>query len=391
MELDLGISNTTFAPDFDAGEEFLSGKPAPEKKVEPPKKSEKEVKVEVKDKEKEVEEEPLDPWKEFEDKDDPKDKPKEEEEEVDDSKEKEKETKEEEVKEVDYEGFSDDLVKLGIFTNMEGEQKPKTPEELAARFQKEKQLGATQWLQAYLGRFGEDRQELFQAIYVDGVDPSEYIPVLNRVQDFENLDMADEANQERVVAEFYTRQGFEPTEVSKKVQKTKDYGDLKEDSESFVSKLIEGDKQVLADQEKAAQDIQKRKQAEDQHYRVAVNKLLVENINNKEFKGLPFDGDKAKKVFDFLYNKKYKVGGDELTEFDRFVIESKKPENLEKRVIIALLQLNNFDFSKIVKTAMSKEASDLFASIKKEKDKKEGQPSDKTKPQLSGKSAWDIL
>lgn len=73
---------------------------------------------------------------------------------------------------------------------------------------------------------------------------------------------------------------------------------------------------------------------------------------------------KQKKVFDYLYTKKWKTpSGELLTDWDKFVLETKNPENIAKRVKMALLALNDFDFSSIKKTAITGKSSELFSKL----------------------------
>src|SRR5689334_16606538 len=224
-----GIKDTKIVGNFEAAEEFLSSdddglngdtsklktiKDAEaeeaKKKAELLKKKQKATPKEDDEDEDEEVEEDVDPFAEIEkDKDDKtaeatdEDKDKDEEKKDEENKDKESEESDEEPKGNSYEELYKDLTRLGIFTAQDGETPAKTGEELLARFQLEGQNRATQWLDDFIGRHGDDRKSLFQAIFIDGVDPSEYVPVYNEVQNFESLDITVEANQEKVYREFY--------------------------------------------------------------------------------------------------------------------------------------------------------------------------------------------
>lgn len=340
--LNLGILDTEIVGDQEAMEAFLSDTPIPEKKDEPKKKED--PVIETKD-DKEADkkiEEILD--EELED--DPED------------------PEEKDQEGFDYKAFSKDLFRIGVLTEMEDEPEIETPEELVSRLNYEKQVGASNYLESFLSRFGDDRKEMFEAIFVNGVDPKEYLPVFNNVADFENLDITSEENQKAVFREFYKRVGLDDSAVEKKLQKAMDYGDLEMDSKEFHPKLIEQDKkklQEIADAKKTQQESQKRM---DEEYKDNLQRKLVDAVQKKEIAGLPITQQRANEVMDFLYTPKYKTpDGKVLTEIDRFMLESKKPENLDQRIIIALLKLDNFDFSKIEKAGVSKESKALFSEL----------------------------
>src|SRR6478736_1582301 len=75
-----------------------------------------------------------------------------------------------------FSALAKDLFSLNVFTKEEDEEDVEidTPEALLERFNHEKRKGAEEQIQNFLGRFGEDYQNAFQAIFVKGVDPKEY-------------------------------------------------------------------------------------------------------------------------------------------------------------------------------------------------------------------------
>ena len=65
-----------------------------------------------------------------------------------------------------FELLSNDLLKLGVFTQEEGEEIPKTPEQFLEKFSAEKKKGAQEIVENFIGQFGEDYQNAFEAIFV---------------------------------------------------------------------------------------------------------------------------------------------------------------------------------------------------------------------------------
>ena len=360
---DLGIESSGNYGNLDAAEAFLSGDPKDIKKIEDEEEEEviipkKEVKKEVpkkKEEEKEIDKEELINTLLSEEKTE------DEEEEII------KEDEEESKGELNhFEVFSEELYKLGSFTVEDGEEPviAKTPEEFLELFNAQKQKGATEWLENFLSKHGDDRRELFDAIFINGTNPQEYLPVYNEVQNFENLDLDTEDNQESVVRSYYTKMGWEKEEVDSKIEKLKQYADLEDEAKKVHPKLVLQEQKKLEELNDAAKNKQLAIKQADENYRQHIASLLQEKIKVKEIDGIPLDIKKAEKVFDFLYTKKFKTpSGELLTDWDKFVLETKNPENISKRVKMALLALNDFDFTSIKKTAITGKSSELFSKL----------------------------
>jgi len=361
---DLGVESSGSYGNLDAAEAFLSGadpkeieKIEEEEEVIPKKEAKKELpKKEVKKEEDEVnKEELINSLLSSEEKD-------------------EENKEEEEVSEKDsekgelnhFEVFSEELYKLGSFTVDEGEEPiiAKTPEEFLELFNAQKQKGATEWLDNFLSKHGDDRRELFDAIFINGANPNEYLPVYNEVENFENLDLDTEDNQESVIRSYYTKMGWDKEEVDLKVEKLKQYADLEDEAKRVHPKLVLQEKKKLEQLNEDAKNKQLAAAQADQEYKQHVSALLQEKLKTKDFDGIPLDIKKAEKAFDFLYTKKWKLpSGELLTDWDKFVLETKNPENISKRVKMALLAINDFDFTNIKKTAISGKSSELFSKL----------------------------
>lgn len=281
--------------------------------------------------------------------------------------------KEEPVKGNEFESFSEELYKLGVLSP-DDEEAPilaKSGEDLLSLLNKEKQKGAIAWLDNFLEQHGEDRRELFDAIFVKGVDPKTFLPVYNQLQNLEGLDLNEETNQEKVVREFYKRAGIAEEKIPAKIQRLKDSADLQSEAEDLHPQLVAQDKERAEEiKEQAAETIRQQNEIENL-YRASLNKLVSEKAKGKDYDGIPISPQRVQKAMDFLQTKKWKTAdGQLLTDFDKFILETKKPENIEKRLKIALLEETGWDFSKIEKKAISKESNQLFSSLQKETKKK---------------------
>lgn len=274
--------------------------------------------------------------------------------------------KTEETKPTDLEAFTNDLFKLNILTKDDEDNGKtyKTDEELITRFNREKEKGAYQWLDSFLGQFGEDRHELFNAVFIDGVDPKEYLPIYNKLNDYRQLDISTEDNQKKVFREFYSRIGMDDSTIAERLQKTIDYGDLEKESKVLHGQLVSQDEKRAAQITEESSRKTANDKAFDESYRRGVQSVLVEKLKEKELNGFPINEQSAKKVADMLITKKYKSpSGELLTEFDKMILDTKRPENISRRILFALIADANFDLSKVEKKAISKESSSLFTSL----------------------------
>lgn len=294
---------------------------------------------------------------------------------------------EDEPEENEFKALSQELYKLGVFTTDEDEEPilAETGEQFLERFNEEKRKGAMQFLDGYIRRNGDDREDLFQAIFVNGVDPRDYLPTYNEMQDIEGLDLENESVQEQIVRNYYKEIGYTDERINKKVDQLKSYMDLEDEAKNVHPILLEKKKAYLAElEEQKAQELA-RNTALDTEYKNSLAKVLQEKVKEKNLKGIPLNPKDAEEVFSMLYHKKWKTPkGELLTEVDRLFLESKKPENIEQRIAIALLYKNNFDFSKIEKKAISKESNELFTGIKKKSVK------DITKQATATRSRWNV-
>lgn len=262
-----------------------------------------------------------------------------------------------------------DLFKLNVFTKEEDEEEVeiKTPEEFLERFNLEKRKGANEMIENFIGKFGEDYQNAFQAIFVKGVDPKEYYSTYNNIENYAEMDLSVEANQEAVVRQFYTNQGLQPEVIKTKIEKLKNYGDLADESKNFHEVLVKKEAEKLQQLEQQKEEELNQKAAVKQQYFRNVQTVLQDKLKAKEFDGIPLNPKQATELQDFLLVDKWKTAsGETLTDFDRTILDLKRPENHEKKVKVALLlKLLETDptLSTIQKTGVTKKTDKLFSEV----------------------------
>lgn len=287
-----------------------------------------------------------------------------------------------------FSALANDLFKLGVFTNEDGEDEEpvSTAEEFLERFNAEKKKGASEIVQNFIGQFGEDYQEAFDAIFVKGVNPKEYFGTYNQVVDFAEMDLADENNQVRIIKQALTDQGFEPEDVETEVERLKNYGDLESVAAKHHKVLVKKEAAKLQQMESKAQQELQQKQAVRNQYITNVQSILQDKVKDKEFDGIPINPKIASELQDFLLVDKWKTpSGETLTDFDRAILDMKKPENHEMKVKVGLiLKMLEKDptLSTIQRTGVTKKSNQLFGEVARQvsKAKISGGPGSKANP-----------
>ena len=278
-----------------------------------------------------------------------------------------------------------DLFKLGVFSKDEEEEDVNisTPEEFLERFQNEKKKGAVEMVQSFIGQFGEDYQQAFDAIFVKGVNPKEYFGTYNNVVSFAEMDLSQENNQVAVIKQALADQGFEPEDVNTEVERLKNYGDLESVATKHHKVLVKKEAQKLQQMEqKAEQELQQRQAIKNQ-YISNVQQVLQDKLKTKEFDGIPINPKLAGELQDFLLVDKYKTAsGETLTDFDKTILELKRPENHATKVKVALLlKILEKDptLSTIQKTGVTKRSNELFGEVARQVTKVKSTPAQQPK------------
>jgi hypothetical protein len=267
-----------------------------------------------------------------------------------------------------FSALANDLYKLGVFTSDDEEQESiSTPEEFLEKFNEEKKKGASEIVQNFIGQFGEDYQEAFDAIFVKGVNPKDYFTTYNNVVGFAEMDLSDENNQERIMKQALTNQGFDPEDVVTEIERLKNYGDLESVATKHHKVLVKNEASKLQDLEaKSEQELQQKAQIRNQ-YISNVQTILNDKVKAKEFDGIPINPKLAGELQDFLLVDKWKTPtGETLTDFDRAILDLKRPENHAQKVKIGLLlKMLEKDptLSTIQRTGITKKSNELFGEV----------------------------
>jgi len=182
-----------------------------------------------------------------------------------------------------FEALAGDLYKLGVFNNDdENPDEPiTTPEQFKQKFEDEKKKGAQDIVSNFIGQFGEDYQNAFDAIFVKGVDPKEYFTTYNNIVNFSELDLTQESNQIKVIKQGLLNQGFEETEADEEIERLKGYGDLEQVSQRHHKVLIKSEAKKLQEiEENSQRELQQKTQIRNQYIN-NVQTILQDKLKEK--------------------------------------------------------------------------------------------------------------
>lgn len=279
-----------------------------------------------------------------------------------------------------YSILSKDLLRLGVFSKASDEETEdtisvKTPEEFLERFSLEKKKGAISILDNFLSQHGEDYRKMFDAVFVNGVSPEDYLQSFTKIQGIENIDLTVDTNQERVVRAYYKELKWDDSRIETKIQKLKDYGDLEDEAKAYHEVLLNKEKEFAAGlEQKKEQDIKDKKEKDLQNLK-SLQRILGEKLKTQEIDGIPLTQKDAEEITDYLTTQKYKLSsGELLSEYDKDLLELNRPENQELKIKLGLLLKKKLDMSVVKKTALSKENKNLFtlaAKNAKQEDKRQ--------------------
>ena len=286
-----------------------------------------------------------------------------------------------------FSALANDLFNLGVFTkNSEDEEvEINTPEQFLERFNAEKKKGASELVQNFIGQFGEDYQNAFESIFVRGVDPKEYFSTYNQIVSFSEMDLSQEKNQIAVMKQALADQGFEPEDISTEIERLQNYGDLDTVAARHHKVLVKKEARKLQQLDQEAEQVQQQKAAIRNQYITNVQTILTDKLKQKEFDGIPINPNLANELQDFLLVDKWKTpAGENLTDFDRAILDLKRPENHELKVKVGLLlKILEKDptLSTIQRTGVTKKSNQLFGEVARQVTKsKTNIQNKKTKP-----------
>jgi hypothetical protein len=280
-----------------------------------------------------------------------------------------------------FSALANDLYKLGVFNKDDEDEEPiSTPEQFLQKFESEKKKGATEIVENFIGQFGEDYQNAFEAIFVKGADPKEYFGAYNSIVNFAEMDLAQESNQITIMKQALADQGFDADDITSEIERLQNYGDLESVATKHHKVLVKKEATKLEQIErKAEQALQYKTQVRNQ-YISNVQSILQDKMKAKDFDGIPLNPKLVNELQDFLLVDKWKTPtGETLSDFDRTILDLKKPENHAMKVKVGLLlKILEKDptLSTIQKSGVTKGTDKLFGEVARQvtKEKQTAKP-----------------
>ena len=303
------------------------------------------------------------------------------------------ESDESDVTAPNFSALANDLFQLGVFNKEEDEEVSiESPEDFLARFESEKKKGAQDLVQQFIGQFGEDYQQAFESIFVKGVNPKEYFGTYNNIVNFSEMDLSKENNQKQVMKQALSDQGFETEDIDKEIERLQNYGDLESVSTRHHKVLVKKEAKKLQQLEAQSQQELQTKNAIKQEYVTNVQTILSDKVKEKEFDGIPINSNLANELQDFLLVDKWKTpSGDTLTDFDRSILDLKRPENHELKVKVGLLLKvleKDPTLSTIQRAGVTKKSNQLFGEVARQVSKAKTVASKKQSSNNKKPNSW---
>lgn len=260
-----------------------------------------------------------------------------------------------------------ELVKMGIFKERDEDAATpiKTGEALRDRFLKETQERANNEIYNFiLSKHGDEGLEAFDAIFVKGVNPKDYLSRFVELQTFEDLDLTKEDNQKMVFREAQRRQGLPEDKIERRLQKVLDYGDLEEESKDLHEVILKQDRDDMNLKIAEAQEAEATKRGQRQEYLNNMNVIIGQKLKDRDFDGIPVTDKVARETYDYLTTEKWVMPtGEKLTDFDKDILELRDPKNHEFRVKLALLLKSKLDLTKVKTKAITTDSNRVFDSL----------------------------
>jgi hypothetical protein len=177
-------------------------------------------------------------------------------------------------------------------------------------------------------------------------------------------------------------QGFDSEDIDTEIERLKNYGDLESVSGKHHKVLVRKEAQKLQQMEAQAEQELRQKAAVRNQYIQNVQGVLQEKMKTKEFDGIPVNPKLANELQDFLLVEKWKTqSGETLTDFDKTILDLKRPENHAMKVKVGLLlKILEKDptLSTIQKTGVSKKTDQLFSEVARQVERTKSGTSTKT-------------
>jgi hypothetical protein len=185
------------------------------------------------------------------------------------------------------------------------------------------------------------------------------------MENLSELDIAVEDNQEKILRQYYNNLKWPLDKIDSKIQKLKNSMDLEEEAQTAYERLLEEEQEKFETLQATKKQQEQTRIAAQTKTKETLNKSLNAAITAKQIAGIPVDIAVAKELLSDLTQEKYHIPatGEKLTEFDKTILELKKPENAELKLKLYLLYktlLKDPELSTVKKAGTSETTSKAF-------------------------------
>lgn len=258
------------------------------------------------------------------------------------------------------------LEEKGLVSKVPEDWSIETEEDIAERFQYEGKVIASNYLEKLFSNYGDQNRKFVEDIVLKGLDPFEYLSEAKVINDFSNIDLEDEEVLKNVYLQYETQVlGTSPDKAKRNLKRIVDSGDLEEEGAEAHKELLKLKNQEL---ENMASEKERKKESAVLVKEEAKKEVLdfINLANSKQtLNGVKVSGQELQDLFNYATEDRYSLDGQLITEFDKDLLELRKPENIEQRVFLMYLLKNKFNIDRVALEKENRETKGLFESLKK--------------------------
>lgn len=264
------------------------------------------------------------------------------------------------------------LEKKGIMRPTNSDWKVESEDDLIQRFEYEGQMRASEMLDSLFSKYGENNRKFVEDIVLKGLDPFSYLESAKDIATLENLDVDDEDNLRQVYLEYEVQiLGNSIDKAKKNLKRIEDSGDLEDEGRDAYEELKKLKEIQLERNIKVKEQEEKQKNLFKQQTKVAIESFLKDSLKTKNFDGVQVTSQDASDMMDYLTIDRYQLpDGSTISEFDKDLLELRRPENLKTKMKLALLLKNKLKLDRIKLDEKSNESTSLFNSLKRKQKQK---------------------
>ena len=253
-----------------------------------------------------------------------------------------------------------DLKESGIFKHVEIDEDEELDADRLYELQQEEietEVGAR--LQSWANEDLDEDAQAFIKFKLEGGDTSEFFKIYQNSSEFTLGDIEDEDYQDNLIRYQLKKEGWDKDEIEDRLEyltETDKKAKFAEKYHDRLEKELKQEKQIL--QEQLERQKQQAKQQEEE-FKNNIKDILTTNTT---IRGLKISEKDKNTIFNFLTKKDQKVDGNvTVTGFQRKLSEVFKDPN--KIVLLAKIVNDDFDFSSIEKSSVTKKTKEVKRNI----------------------------